>query len=98
MSGCKIFSKIDLKRAYHQVQIVSKDQNKTSINTTIGVFKFKRMPFGLKNAGQCFQRNIHAKLASLPFVYCLMDDLIVTRKSEEEHFMQMEKLLHALNV
>ena len=55
------------------------------------------MPFGLKNAGQCFQRNIHAKLASLPFVYCLMDDLIVASKSEEEHFMQMEKLLHTLN-
>ena len=51
MAGCRIFSKLDLRRAYHQVPVANKDQEKTTINTTIGLFKFLRSPFGLKNAG-----------------------------------------------
>ena len=65
MSGAKVFSKLDLKRAYHQIAVNEKDQYKTVINTTAGLFKFKKVPFGLKNAGAIFQKNIDQILRPL---------------------------------
>ena len=45
-----IFSKVDLVRAYNQVPMNTADVAKTSIVTPFGLFEYKRMPFGLKNA------------------------------------------------
>ena len=70
LSGCTIFSKTDLRRAYQQVEIDKKSQHKTAITTTIGLFKFCRITFGLKNAGQCFQRNVHNYCVIFPFFLC----------------------------
>ena len=47
-----IFSKVDLVRAYNQVPMNTADVAKTSIVTPFGLFEYKRMPFGLKNAAQ----------------------------------------------
>ena len=96
MADCKVFSKIDLRRAYHQVKVHEEDQEKTVINTTIGLFKFKRMPYGLKNSGGNFQRNIHLILKDLPFIFVYMDDLILASKNEEEHLLHLEKLFATL--
>ena len=97
LAGCKIFSKVDLRRAYQQVEIKKKDQEETTINTTLGLFEFLRMPYGLKNAGQCFQRNIHSILSQLPFVFGYMDDAIIGSRNENEHISQMKQLFEVLN-
>uniref|UniRef100_A0A5S6QGN9 Integrase catalytic domain-containing protein n=1 Tax=Trichuris muris TaxID=70415 RepID=A0A5S6QGN9_TRIMR len=49
-------SKIDLARAYAQIKMNTADQAKTAITTPFGLFEYTRMPFGLKNAAQTFQR------------------------------------------
>ena len=53
--GCTVFSKVDLTQAFQQVCVEESSQEKTAIITTLGLFMFLRMPFGLKNAAQCFQ-------------------------------------------
>ena len=53
MAGAKLFSKVDLRRAYHQV--LDRHKTTTTINTTVGLFEFVRMPFDLRNAGAQFQ-------------------------------------------
>ena len=97
LAGCKIFSKVDLRRAYQQVEIKKEDQEKTTINTTLGLYEFLRMPYGLQNAGQCFQRNIHSILSQLPFVFGYMDDAIIGSRNENEHISQMKQLFEILN-
>ena len=98
MAGCKLFSKIDLKRAYHQIPIVEEDQIKTTINTTLGLFKFLRIPFGLKNAGAVFQRNIDLILRPLSaFVFIYMDDVVVFSRTCDDHLKHLQKLFQVLS-
>jgi hypothetical protein len=85
LSGCAIFSKLDLKKGYLQVPVTAADVARTAIITPFGLFEFVRMPFGLKNAGMTFQRLIDSLLGNLPFAFVYLDDILVASPSEALH-------------
>jgi hypothetical protein len=51
LHGCKVFSKLDLKKGYYQIPVRLEDVQKTAVITPFGLWEFLRMPFGLRNAG-----------------------------------------------
>jgi len=77
-----------------------KDADKTSFVTRTGTYKFKRVPFGLCNAGSTFQRVLDQAVRGMNFDLCLvyLDDIVVFSKTLKEHTRRLELLFEQLRL
>ena len=98
LSGAKVFSKLDLRDAYHRIRIRSGDEWKTAFKTRYGHFEYLVMPFGLANAPATFQSHIHRALAGYVDVICIvyLDDILIYSQSREEHIQHVRMVLERL--
>ena len=68
------------------------DVHKTAVSTPYGLFEFVRMPFGLRNAAQSFQRLMDNALQGIDFIFVYLDDILVASKSTEDHHRHLRQL------
>lgn len=97
LSGKKVFSKLDLIRAFHNIRVFPKHIYKTAVITPFGLFEYNRMPFGLKNAPATFQRFMNMVLSGLDFVFCYLDDIFLFSDSYEQHLEHLRLIFQRLS-
>ncbi|GBM99785.1 Retrovirus-related Pol polyprotein from transposon 17.6 [Araneus ventricosus] len=92
LSGAKFFTSMDLTSGFHQMKMHPDHAFLTGIATEFGVFEFKSLPFGLRNASANFQRLMRIVLAGLSHLQigCYIDDIIIASKSVEDHLSKLE--------
>lgn len=96
LAGTKVFSKIDLIKAYNQIPVQENDIPKTAITTPFGLYEFPFMTFGLRNAAQTFQRFMDEVLQGMENVYSYLDDILVFSRTEKEHLEHLKQLFERL--
>jgi hypothetical protein len=76
-----IYSKIDLKGAFHQLRIKIGDEEKTTFVTKFGKYQYNVIPFGCKNAPGHFQKVMDRIFSDLigKGIFVYLDDILTVQ-------------------
>ncbi|XP_077538135.1 uncharacterized protein LOC144150167 [Haemaphysalis longicornis] len=91
--GAVCFSKLDLASAYHQLLLEEGSRDLTTFVTHEGLFRFKRVCFGLASAPAVFQKMMSQILKNCRNVVCYLDDILVWGKTQAEHDASLVEVL-----
>lgn len=98
LKGAKVYTKLDLKDAYHRIRIREGDEWKTAFRCRYGHFEYQVMPFGLTNAPATFQSHINQVLRGLVDYTCIvyLDDILIYSSDPAEHQEHVRQVLDKL--
>ena len=81
----KYITTLDLATGYWQGPVNLQDQEKTAFSSPLGLFWFKKMPFGLSGVPGTFQRLMDRVINRLSFTKAYLDDLVIYSSTWQEH-------------
>lgn len=97
LQGASHFSKLDLASAYHQIRLAPESRDLTAFITHEGLFRFKRVCFGLASAPAAFQDIMSKVLRNCKGVRFYLDDIIVYGSSQREHDENLREVLSCIS-
>ena len=96
VNGSKFFSKIDLKQAYHQLELEPESRFITTFTTHDGLFRYKRLNYGTCSTAEIFQNVLEKNLRDIRGVKNIADDIIIHGKTWHAHDEALENCLKRL--
>ena len=95
--GGQTFTELDLSHAYEQMLVDENSKELLTINTHKGLYRHNRLPYGVASAPGIFQRTMEGLLQGIPSTGVLLDNILITGPSTEEHLDNIEKVLRRLS-
>ena len=96
MNGAAVFTKLDLKAGFHQLELAEDSREITTFQTHKGLFRYKRLMFGVNCSPEKMQRVIQEVLQGCDGVKNISDDIVVWGVDHEEHDRRLDKVLKRL--
>ncbi|CAK1595187.1 unnamed protein product [Parnassius mnemosyne] len=93
----KYFSKLDIKNAFHQVELHPNSRYLTTFVTSSGLYRYKRLMFGVSCAPELFQKILEKMIIKCEGVINFIDDILIWGSSGEEHDLRLSQVLDVLN-
>jgi hypothetical protein len=95
LAKAKIYTKLDVKDAYHNLRIAEGDEWKMAFRTKYGLYEYLVMPFGLTHAPASFQRWMNEILSDYLDVFCIayLDDILIYSDNLEQHRQHVKMIL-----
>jgi hypothetical protein len=92
LNGSQFISKIDLRSAFNQIELDEESRYLTSFVTHCGVYRYKRLFFGITCAPEIFQQIIYNLIRGVNNSFNISDDIIIYGETAEQH----DKALHSV--
>lgn len=92
LNSGKYFSKIVLSEAYLQISVDEESSKLLCINTHKGLYRYQRLPFGIKVAPAIFQQKMDTMLAGLDYTNAYLDDILINSESVEQHWQHVQEV------
>ena len=101
LGKAKIYTSIDLAWAFWQIPVRKADRQKTALACKLGLFEWRRMPFGMCNASATFKRAIARALRKIvnrkgSMVMTYIDDIVIATETEEDHMVRLREVFECL--
>lgn len=96
LNGATKFSKLDLNQGYNQIEIEESSRYITTFSTHKGLFRYKRLSFGINSAAEMFQNTIRQCINGLEGAINISDDILVFGNSDAEHDNRLHATLRRL--
>ncbi|XP_037028486.1 uncharacterized protein K02A2.6-like [Bradysia coprophila] len=96
LENAKFFSKLDIEQAFHQVEISENSREITTFITKRGLFRYKRLMFGINCAPEIFQKIMEQILNGCDGTLNASDDIIVYGNTKKEHDERLDRVLNRL--
>jgi hypothetical protein len=98
LSGSQVLSSFDALAGFTQLEVAEDAKEKAAFRCHLGLWQFRRMPFGLCNGPSIFQRAMQGVLSPFLWLFALayIDNVVVFSKSREDHLVRLDKVLGAI--
>ena len=96
ISHAKVFSRLDLNMAFHQIELHPDSRDITTFAAPNGLYRYKRLIFGVNMATEKFQQIMWQVIKDCPGTYNLHDDIIVVGADDKEHDENLNRTVHKL--
>lgn len=97
LQNAKYFCVLDLREAYAQMEVSEDSQEYLTINTHLGLFRYRRLIFGVSCAPTIFQSMMDQIIQGLERVMCFIDDLLIGGATLEECMKNLIEVIKRLN-
>ncbi|CAM1154209.1 Uncharacterised protein r2_g4246 [Pycnogonum litorale] len=97
LDGGKVFSKLDIKWAYHQIELHPDSRAITTFASHKGLYRYKRLMFGVACAPEMYQRVLQQILQDCVGAHNILDDIIVHGRDTKEPNVRLQNVLTVLS-